>query len=314
MGSMKAKLVPLIRTAAELGQRAGVNISPAHFYSDIPNFRQLRAEQDWRKPYSMHAVRGADTAAQLRFIDEITAPVRERLRASPPGNPANIHEEASRQNGEGGYGPTEAEVLYSFAASKKPAHIVQVGCGVSTAILLQAAKDTPGYSPKITCIEPYPTPVLTQASKDGKIAFRIEKAQSTPMDVFTALGPGDFLFVDSTHTLRPGSEVPRLILEVLPRLRPGVMVHFHDIYFPFDYPPQILDDALFFWHETLLLYGLLAMNPGYEILASLSMLHNKERDGLKRCLPNYQPAPMSDGVAQGQGHFPTSIFIRRTEG
>lgn len=312
---MGIKVAPLLRRVLETGQRLGVNITANHYYSDIPDFRALRRETWWRKPWSMEGVAGADVERQLEFAHGCAAGLAGALTA--PGE--SVFEEAVRRNGEPGYGPTEAEFLYCFVRSKTPRRIVQVGCGVSTAVILRAARDhgaenNGGYSPRITCVEPYPTALLNEEAAAGRIDLREEPAQRTPLETFTSLEPGDLLFVDSTHTLRPGSEVTRLVFEALPRLAPGVFVHFHDIYFPYDYPPQLLTDGLFFWHETALLYGFLLMNPSYCVRVSLAMLHNTRADALRRIMPNYRPAPTRDGLADGplDGHFPSSIYLERT--
>jgi len=98
--------------------------------------------------------------------------------------------------------------------------------------------------------------------------------------------PGDLLFIDSTHTVKVGSEVNILILEVLPQLSPGCYAHFHDIYFPYDYPCALFKIP-FFWNESVLLQAFLTGNARYSIAASLSMLHHAKPQALQMLLPNY---------------------------
>ena len=136
-----------------------------------------------------------------------------------------------------------------------------------------------------------------------------EKAEAVAMETLTDLGEGGFLFVDSTHTVKPGSEVNRLILEVLPRLAPGSWVHFHDIYFPYDYQRGLLDDELFFCNETPLLHAFLINNASVTIRASLSMLHHADPERLRRSLPNYCPARNDHGLRVSDGDFPASIYL-----
>lgn len=311
---IKSRLPPLLRGVLEVSQRLGASVTPNHFYSEIPDVRSLRAQTLWREPFSMVGVRGADPDAQLRFAREVCSPFSRDLAAHPEGDPAGVYARAIRSNGEIGYGPTEAEFLYCFVRRFKPRRVVQVGCGVSTALVLLAAGDEPGYAPELTCVEPFPTEFLRREASAGRITLRHEPAQATPPEVFAALADGDLLFVDSTHTVKPGSEVPRLMLEAMPRLAPGVFVHFHDIFFPYDYPPDALGSQIFFWRESLLLHAFLAMNPGFELCASLSMLHHARAGALRELLPNYRPAPMSGGLFAGPGHFPSSTFLRRAPG
>ena len=102
-----------------------------------------------------------------------------------------------------------------------------------------------------------------------------------------------------------------LIHEVLPRLRQGVWVHFHDIYFPYDYARDTLRSDLFFPQESSLLYAFLSGNARYRVEASLSMVHYAAPDGLKRLIPLYQPNDQTDGLGGADGkHFPSSAWLR----
>ena len=113
--------------------------------------------------------------------------------------------------------------------------------------------------------------------------------------------------IESTN---PGSEVNRVILEVLPRLKPGDWAHFHDIYFPYDYQRGLLSDDLFFCNESVLLQAFLSNNPRYSIRASLSMLHYARPDELQAALPNYDPAGNDHGLKGSDGHFPASSYLQ----
>ena len=187
---------------------------------------------------------------------------------------------------------------------------MQIGCGVSTAIILDAASTVDGYKPNIVCLEPYPSRMLRELSAAGDIELLSLPAQEAPLESLIDLEMGDLLFVDSTHTVRPGSEVLRVIYEVMPRLELGVWVHFHDIYFPYDFSPGFLDHA-FFGRESAFLHAYLCENPHYEINVSLSMLHHGCPDRLRTALPDYQPCQTERGVRKGAGHFPSSTYLKR---
>jgi hypothetical protein len=188
--------------------------------------------------------------------------------------------------------------------SVRPRKIVQVGCGVSTALILNASAELPDYSPEVVCVEPYPTDFLKRADQAGQIRLVAEKAQSVAIEELTRLGENGFLFVDSTHAVKPGSEVNRLILAVLPRLESGSWGHFHDIYFPYDYQRGILDDELFFSNESALLHAFLIDNAKFTIRTSLSMLHHADPARLAKSLPNYRPSGNDHGLRASDGHFP----------
>jgi len=288
------------------GQAAGWDLLPHHFYSNVPDIRHLRRTEYWRRPSQMTGVAGADLTNQIEFLSYCCpVSVQQRMLAS------SIHKRASRQNGEEGYGVIEADFLFAFITTVRPARIVQVGAGVSTAVILMAAEEV-GYRPEIVCIDPYPTPYLQRLAQAHQIQLVAEPAETADLKYF-AISPGGLLFVDSTHTVKPGSEVNRLILEILPSLPPRCHVHFHDIYFPYDYPSFLLN-TLFVWGgESTLLHAFLVHNQRYRLSLSLSMLHHLDPDALARSLPNYRRAPMKDGLhlkaSPTEGHFPSATYL-----
>lgn len=302
MVSMSAKK-NLLRKLLEVGQRFRFNVTPNHFYSDIPDLRTMKSETWWRRVLSMDHVLGADIQSQLSYLQRICEPYLEDMRTK------RVHDRACEDNGEAGYGQIEADVLYCYIRKNKPRRIVQVGCGVSTSIILNAATDEQ-YAPEVICIEPYPTAFLKRLASEKKITLLAERMQTAARAPFESLAEGDLLFVDSTHTLKPGSEVTYVMCEIIPCLALGVGIHFHDIYLPYDYIPSILQNQIFFWHETVLLYALLVNNSRLRIDVGMAMIHHAAAERAKELLPNYNPRPMENGLAQStSGHFPSSVYL-----
>ncbi len=296
-----------LRRVFEVGQRLGVDVLPRHFYSEIPDIRGLKADDRWKGPREMIDVRGTDPAGQLAFVRECCPdPMVVWLRRGA------IFEHAREANGAPGFGEVEADFLYAFIRSIRPARVVQVGCGVSTAVILLAAAEG-GFPIKLTCVDPYPSAYLRDLDRRGLIELVPERAQDVPLEILTELGNGGLLFVDSSHVVGPGSEVNRIILDVLPRLSKGTWVHFHDIFCPFDYQRGLLDDELFFSNESALLHAFLTGNRRYAIRASLSLLHYADREALRECLPNYRPALDDHGLRASEGHFPASTYLQVVE-
>ncbi len=297
-----------IAKSFRIGQRLGFDVLPRHFYSEIPDLNQLQATTPWREPYSMIGIAGAnDLEEQIAYVRALMANgVGERIASK------DIFQSACDENGEAGYGPVEADCLYAFVASKKPARIVQVGCGVSTAICLAAARDG-GFETEITCVEPYPNEFLKNAEAQGNIRLIPKPVQDLSYDFFDHLSEGDFFFIDSTHTLGPAGEVTRIICEMLPRLAPGVLVHFHDIWFPYDYSPSVLDQELFFWHETSMLMAFLSGNSSFRVCASMSLLHHFCLEELSSLFPRYTFMEFEKGVRVSPGAYPCSIFLVKQE-
>jgi predicted O-methyltransferase YrrM len=300
---MKSRGKLLLRQIFEWGQRLGFDVLPRHFYSEIPDIRHLRQDRNWRRPFDMTGVRGT-LEEQIEFVAECTQSYAARLADFP------VLSHALKMNGsDEGYGEIEAEFLYCFVRRQRPKLIIQIGCGVSTAVCLLAARDE-GYKPRIVCVEPYPTQFLQDAHQSGEIELVREKAQDVDVEFFRQLGAGDLFFVDSSHTLGPGGEVSRIVLGILPRLSAGTYVHFHDIWFPYDYCPHVLSADLFFLHETPLLYAFLCMNERYRIAASLSQLFHQRREELQGCFPRMVPARFQDGLMVEPGHHPSSIYLQ----
>jgi len=304
-GKLREQLKSGLHGLFVLGQRLGWDILPRHFYSAIPEIRELQRSESWKQPSSMIGVAGADIESQMSFLRGCCLPpLPERLRRG------GIYEYACQENGEPGYGQVEAEFLFCFITTKRPNRIVQVGCGVSTAVILLAAKEA-DYEPEIICVDPFPTEYLAHMAEHKLIELIPKPAQEVDLNVLTGLDAGDLLFVDSTHAVRPGSEVNRIILEVLPCLPSGSFAHFHDIYFPYDYQSAVLT-TLFFAGESTLLHAFLIYNQRYSIMVSLSMLHHACPQQMQSLLPNYRPAVMHYGLhtmGEGSGHFPSATYL-----
>ena len=301
---LKHRVKRMMRQTFEVGQQFKIDILPRHFYSEIPHIRQLRATQAWRRPRSMRYIGGADLPAQLAFV----ALCAQDL--APSMTSTSLHRRACEMNNlPEGFGPIEADFLYCFIRSQRPPTIVQIGCGVSTAICILAAADA-GYQPRIFCIEPYPTPFLLQQAQAGTLELIHEKFEDTQQPIAEMVRGGGFFFVDSSHTLGPAGEVTQIICDTLPSLPSGTWVHFHDILFPYDYPAETLTSELFFSHETALLHAFLTQNPRFSIAASLCMLHHSNPEELASHLPNYTRGKFDQGLRLSDGHHPSSIYLR----
>lgn len=151
-------------------------------------------------------------------------------------------------------------VLYTLLASVKPKRYVEIGSGTSTKIAAKA-KTEQQLTTTITCIDPYPRKEIT-AVADEWLNVPLQQA---PLSLFENLEAADVLFFDGSHLLHANSDVQWFFMEVLPRLKPGVIVQVHDIYLPYDYPQNMCDR---FYAEQYMLATLLLSNPDrYEILA-----------------------------------------------
>ena len=125
----------------------------------------------------------------------------------------------------------DAAAAYAMVRTLKPRRIVEVGSGHSTRFLARAVIDG-GLDTRITAIDPQPRATIE------KLPVEWLRTPVQRVAAFPPLGAGDILFIDSSHQVKPGSDVEFLLKAVLPLLPAGVHVHFHDIFIPDDYPPQ----------------------------------------------------------------------------
>ncbi|MGC1337107.1 MAG: class I SAM-dependent methyltransferase [Candidatus Binataceae bacterium] len=288
------------------GLRFGVMILPNHYYVDFPDIDQLAKTADqWAKPSRLRGVE-IDPDCQAARLREICGPFANEVSGSP------FYRAAGSTGCGPGYGYIEAEALHCVVRSFEPRRVIEVGSGVSTYCMLQAIARNERRC-AITCIEPYPSRWL----RNAPVTLLQKTVQATPLELFESLDDGDLLFIDSSHTVKTGSDTNFLILEVLPRLKPGVVIHFHDIFLPYDYPRDALR-SFFQWQETALLHAFLIGNRNVEILFCLSQLHYDRPKALEEVFPEYRGRPAENGLRgadsplfdEADDHFPTSIYLR----
>jgi hypothetical protein len=187
--------------------------------------------------------------------------------------------------------------------------VIEIGSGNSSlvhAAALRANAAEGGRAAEYLIVDPYPGPVVA-GGLPGLTRLVRERVELLDPSFFAGLGSGDVLFVDSGHAVKTGGDVTFLVLEVLPRLAPGVIVHFHDIPMPFEYPAVYFKNPAFrmFWTESYLLQGFLAFNREFEVLLSLELLMKQHADAFLRAFPAWDP-PVHRYVS-------SSFWIRRTE-
>lgn len=285
--------------ANKILSRVGILVAPRHYYSSAPDLRGLAASREfWRSPSQLPGLH-VDLDEQIAWLENTCKRFLDEYRGNA------VFEKSGRLGP--GYGYIEAQALHGILRSVRPRQYLEVGSGVSTHVAVQAlarnAKD--GRPGTVTCIEPYPREWLTS---DARVHLHRTPVQAVDLDMFTSLTAGDVLFVDSSHVVKPGSDVNFLVLEVFPRLAPGVIVHLHDMYLPYDYQCDLLDSVLH-WAETSLVRAFLTHNAHARILACMSHLHYERPEQLRVVFPDYQPAPNNDGLRAGEGHFPSSLWF-----
>jgi predicted O-methyltransferase YrrM len=177
------------------------------------------------------------------------------------------------------YPPLDAQVLAAMLRELRPRRMIEVGCGFSTLVSARVNREALGDEMHFTCVEPYPRQFLIDGVP-GVTELRVEKVQEAPLELFSALGPGDVLFVDTSHTVKTGNDVVWVFFEVLPRLAPGVVVHLHDIFLPFDYPEVWVRQGRG-WNEQYLLRAFLAYNDAFEIALATRFMTDRHPEAMR---------------------------------
>lgn len=272
-------LARLPRSAAMLER---VNIYPLidHPYEPLFNLHRLNKPLD--APRDLPGL-SLDLDAALRLVEELG--YRDEIAALPRTGPPD-----------GGFHydnpfflEGDADLLYALIRKHRPRRFVEIGCGWSSRLASQAFnrnQTETGWRTEHVCIDPY---VAGDFEALGARHVR-SPVESCDPGLFAALEAGDMLFVDSSHMIRPQGDVLFIFLEVLPRLKPGVLIHVHDIFTPFDYPDDLIRNHRVFWNEQYLLEALLSGGTRYETLVPLHALYRHRPDQVKTALPQLSRA------------------------
>ena len=162
----------------------------------------------------------------------------------------------------------DATILFAMIGLVSPRRVIEIGSGFSSACLLDAIDHWGLDEVSVTCVDPDPARLRSVMRPDDHRRIELIEApvQSLATDMFSALQAGDILFIDSTHVLKTGSDVQWELFTLLPILAPGVLVHFHDIHYPFEYPDPWIFDKNFSWNEIYALRAFLMYNSRFEIV------------------------------------------------
>jgi methyltransferase family protein len=271
---------PRLRAGA---RRLGYHLVKADYYSPIPDVDALPDEL-WTRPSPMPGV-DLRLDAGIRLLEDELAPfVREW---DPPERlPGTAH---GYYLSNGMYGHLDGQVLYALVRHLKPARVVEVGAGFSTLVFRDAAarNAADGRPFEHRVYDPYPAAVLANAAREVQIDPI--GARDIPAGTFAALRAGDVLFIDTTHTVKPANDVLRLLLEVLPAVAPGVVVHVHDFFRPYEYPRFLFERHGLYWQEHYLLQAFLAFNDAFEVLLANHALVRAHRARVEAVVPGLPP-------------------------
>lgn len=222
---------------------------------------------DWNLKYQLHLLES------LTYADELQGVPRQKT------DPLRFH------FGNGSFEEGDAEYWYQIIRHFKPRRIIEVGSGFSTLMAIAAVEmntnTDPGYECDHICIEPFEMPWLDKC----KVTTVRKKIEDIEVSFFQSLEANDVLFIDSSHVVRPDGDVLYEYLELLPTLRPGVIVHVHDVFSPRNYPKNWMVEDVLFWNEQYILEAFLTNNSHWSVISALNLLHHNHYDSLVKVCP-----------------------------
>ncbi|HWF51444.1 MAG TPA: class I SAM-dependent methyltransferase [Solirubrobacteraceae bacterium] len=259
------------------------------YYIPVPDFATL-PESVWNRRSPLSAVIW-DPDRGITWLEQLREHADEPWAAAVRRRPELVTST--------GFGGADAAVLFATVVACRPRRIVELGVGHSTVVIAEAVEHLREHADTdiaVVSFDPFPPPV----AQTVKHPIRAVAVQDIPEDVFGGLTKGDVLFVDTTHTVQLAGDVNRIILEVLPMLAPGVLIHFHDIFLPYEYPREFVEGLKYLWAEQYLLQAFLQFNESFETLCGLHSLSVDRSEDIRRLGLDYHASPS-----------PSSLWLRR---
>ncbi len=185
------------------------------------------------------------------------------------------------------YSYSDAIFLYSIIRYYKPENYIEIGSGYSSCVAIDTNNKFFNGKIKQTFIEPYPELLydLTVKSDKKSITVLEKNVQEVEISVFKTLKENDILFIDSSHVLKTASDLQYILFKIIPQLSNGVLIHFHDIFFPFEYPREWITKLHRAWNEVYMLRAFLMYNKSFKIISFNNYLIKRMPDWFEKKMP-----------------------------
>jgi hypothetical protein len=262
---------------------------PGHYYSpvvDPSTIAEYVEKQYLQEPGDIKGIH-FDEDAMVRFWKENAEFIKN--------TPFSEHDDGQNRyyydNGMYPYG--DAMTLRAMIAHFKPKNVIEVGSGFSSACMLDAV-DHVGLSDfTMTCIDPDADRLRSRLREEDHSRVDIIEGlvQDAPISTFSKLNENDILFIDSTHVLKTASDVHYELFSILPSLNKGVLIHFHDIQYPFEYPRQWLFEMKLSWNESYALRAFLMYNSAFEVVFWTGLFAHRQRELVHETNPLFLKNP-----------------------
>lgn len=274
-------------------QKIGIHVVLNDFFWPIPDTRTLD-EKLWRTRSEMVGV-NINKEKQFELLSLFSEKYSHEYNAFPQypdGIPYNFYLRNMS------FESVDAEILYCMIRHFLPSRIIEIGSGFSTMLITQALKENSEERNRSTydykVVDPYPNEIV-RAGFPGFQGPIVKKVEDLLLEEFASLEKNDILFIDSSHILNIGSDVQYEFLEIIPRIKPGVIVHIHDIHFPCEYPREHVFKERIFFTEQYLLQSFLAFNDSFEVLWSGSYMNVLYPEKLSSAFYSYNSGKTKPG-------------------
>ena len=252
-----------------------LHITKANYYSPIPEIGKLQ-KSDFNKVYS--SVLEFSHSDHENLLSQLNKYTKDYV---PVVNP--------------GLSSVDSYLLFLMIRDKKPKKIVEIGSGFSTNIILSAMEfnERESYPCKLISIEPYPKKFLRDINKKN-YELITKKVQEVDQNIFI---DADILFIDSTHVSKFNSDVNTEVFEIIPKLKIGAMIHWHDIMIPNDYPEYWIKHGNKFWNESYLVHAFMLYNESFKTIWASRFMQNYHPEIVKKYFHSFNPNNINEQLS-----------------
>lgn len=249
------------------GAQLAEDMPRGHYYSPLPDVKEASHFSEGAAHHDTAAteIPGIDLRrdAQRALVMKMLPLIQDFPWTDCARTDKRFHLGPANQN----FSWSDAIFLQAMLRHQMPTRVIEIGSGFSSALMLDTNDLYLGNRTRFTFIEPFPVLLnnLLRENDRGCVTLHAQPVQDVPLETYDALDAGDILFIDSSHISKTGSDVNHEIFQILPRLKPGVIIHVHDIFWPFEYPAEWLQKGRAF-NEAYTLRAFLQFNPSFEIL------------------------------------------------
>lgn len=280
-------------------QKLGIHVTPVNFNQPLPDTTKLKRSL-WQKQSSLTGI-NLNADAQIKLLDYFREHFKREYDKFVLNKTAVPYQYFINNNL---FESVDGEILYCMIRCFKPRRILEIGSGFSTYLsasaLLKNNQEDVNLQPELTVIDPTPNQVI-RSGFPGLSRVIQKEVQQMPFSEFATLRKNDILFVDSSHVVKIGSDLQYLFSEIIPKIGSGVIIHFHDIFLPLEYPKDWIFGRFNFFNEQYILQAFLAFNTSFEVLWAASYMNLKHPGKLAKAFRSYRQKQT----------FPASFWIRK---